>query len=139
MMLGEFEGSLLRDRKELSESGVLTLSVVTDGELKLIAPVRIESKGSVFAMDRDNMTPDMEQAVAKALDAARSGAVERHLLTTEIRKRIREALSRNFRAYPTIMPMVTTVEEEKPNDSPAPKTGGRRRARSARKRTQAQA
>ncbi|MDR1021451.1 MAG: ribonuclease J [Synergistaceae bacterium] len=139
MMLGEFEGSLLRDRKELSESGVLTLSVVTDDELRLIAPVRIESKGSVFAMDRDNMTPDMEQAVTKALDAARAGAVERHLLTAEIRKRVREVMSRNFRANPAIIPMVITVDADKPNDTPAPKTAGRRRSRSAKKRSQAEA
>ncbi|MDR0648673.1 MAG: ribonuclease J [Synergistaceae bacterium] len=134
MMLGEFEGSLLRDRKELSESGVLTISVVTDGELRLIAPLRIESKGSVFAMDRDNMTPDMEGAVTKALDAARSGAVERNLLCAEIRKRVREILSRNFRANPAIIPMVTTVDLDKPLDQPAPKTAGRRRSRGAKKK-----
>ncbi|MDR0616449.1 MAG: ribonuclease J, partial [Synergistaceae bacterium] len=44
VMLGEFEGSLLRERKELSESGVLTISVVIDGELRLGAPIHMDSK-----------------------------------------------------------------------------------------------
>jgi ribonuclease J len=135
MMLGEFEGSLLRDRKELSESGVLTISIVTDGELKLAAPIHIESKGSVFSMDRENMTPDMEGAVMKALDAARTGAVEQHMLAGEIRKRVREVLSRNYRAYPAIIPMITSLGAEKPREAASPKTRDRHRAKGFKRRS----
>jgi ribonuclease J len=139
MMLGEFEGSLLKERKELSESGVLTISIVTDGELRLAAPIQLESKGSVFGMDRENMTPDIEQAVLKLLEAARAGSVERHLLSAEIRKRVREVLSRNFRAYPTIITMIATLGTETPQEpAPTPVKNGRRRARSSRKKSQPQ-
>jgi ribonuclease J len=141
MMLGEFEGSLLRERKELSESGIITISIVTDGELRLLAPIQIESKGSVFGMDKEKMTPDIEQAVSKALESARSGAVERASLTAEARKRVREVVTRNFRAYPTIIPMITIMAlgaENAQEITKASKTGGRRRAKNTKKRTQTQ-
>jgi ribonuclease J len=141
MMLGEFEGSLLRERKELSESGLLTLSIVTGPDLKLLAPIQIESKGSVFGLDRENMSPDIELAAGKALEALRSGSIDHSSLLSEIRKRIREVVSRNFRAYPTIVPMVTTVGgvDEKLEAQPAaakPRT--KRRARGPRKGSQPQ-
>ncbi|MDR3322345.1 MAG: ribonuclease J [Synergistaceae bacterium] len=141
MMLGEFEGSLLRERKELSESGLLTLSIVIDADLKLLAPIQIESKGSVFGLDRENMSPDIELAAAKALEALRAGSIDRSSLLTEIRKKIREVVSRNFRAYPTIVPMVTTVGEiaKKSDAQPAAaKPKARRRARGPRKGSQPQ-
>jgi ribonuclease J len=131
MMLGEFEGSLLRERKELSESGLITLSIVADENLNLLAPVQMESKGSVFGLDRENMSPDIERAAGKALEAAKAGAFDRSMLISEIRKRIREVISRNFRAYPTILPLVTTLSDtgETSEPAPAPKRKARRRAR----------
>jgi ribonuclease J len=141
MMLGEFEGSLLRERKELSESGIITISIVTDGELRLLAPIQIESKGSVFGMDKEKMTPDIEQVVSKALESVRSGAVERASLTAETRKRVREVVTRNFRAYPTIMPMITIMAlgaENAQEAAKTSKTGVRRRAKNTKKKTQTQ-
>jgi Predicted hydrolase of the metallo-beta-lactamase superfamily len=135
MMLGEFEGSLLRERKELSESGLVTLSVVVDKEYRLLAPVQADSRGSIFGLDRENMGPDVEKAVDKALEAVRSGAVEKTSIQTEIRKRIRDVLTRNFRAYPSIIPLVTVLGGEPAGETaPAAKTAKpRRRARSPRK------
>jgi ribonuclease J len=120
MMLGEFEGSLLRDRKELSESGLITISVVLDGELRLAAPIQTDSKGCIYGLDRDNIRPDVELSVERAVDSARSGAVDRGALSTEIRKRIREVLGRNFRTYPSIMPLITILGEHRQPGGAAP-------------------
>lgn len=107
MMLGEFEGSLLRERKELSENGLITLSVVVDADYRQVAPMQIESKGSIYGLDCENMRPDIELAVARAIDGVRQGSVDKDMLHTEIRRRVRETLIRNSRAYPTIMPLIT--------------------------------
>ena len=125
MMLGEFEGSILRERRELSESGVITVSVVLSADYTLLARPRIDSRGSIFGLDRENMTPDIEAAVHKALEALRAGSVERETFATEIRKRIREVLNRNFRAYPSILPLITVLDEPQPTGAvgKANKTG----------------
>jgi ribonuclease J len=117
VMLGEFEGSLLRERKELSESGILVVSLVIDGEYRLVADLQIDSRGSVYSFDRDNMRPDVEKAVERALENVRSGAVDRSALTTEIRKKIRDVISKNYRAFPGIMPLVSTTAEGHPKRS----------------------
>jgi ribonuclease J len=109
MMLGEFEGSLLRERKELSESGLITVSLVLDGEYRLAAPIQIDSRGCIYGLDEENMRPDVELSIERALESVRSGAVEKTSLQTEIRKGIRDVLSRNFRAYPSILPLVTLI------------------------------
>jgi ribonuclease J len=107
VMLGEFEGSLLRERKELSESGLIAVSLVVGGDYRLTAPVQVDSRGSIYGLDREHMRPDIELAVERALEGVRSGAIGRAALDTEIRKKIRESLGRNYRAYPSIMPLVT--------------------------------
>jgi ribonuclease J len=135
VMLGEFEGSLLRERRELSENGLIMLSMVVDSDFKLQAPVQIESRGSVFGLERENMSPSIELAVDKALDGARSGAVEQSSLASEIRKKIRDVISREYRAHPIIIPLITVLGmadnmDESGRSRGAKRGGARRRAKS---------
>jgi ribonuclease J len=109
VMLGEFEGSLLRERKELSESGILVVSLVIDDGYKLVTGLQIDSRGSIYGFDRGNMRPDVETAVESALENARTGAVDREALPTEIRKKIRDMIGKNYRVYPGIMPLISTI------------------------------
>ncbi len=129
MMLGEFEGSLLRERKELSENGLISLSVMLDSDYRQVAPMQIASKGSIYGLDSENMRPDIELAVSRALDAARAGSVDKEMLPTEIRKRIRETLIRNSRAYPTIMPLITYAGAA--SEAPLPTQAGSGKKRRA--------
>ena len=146
MMLGEFEGSILRERKELSESGILAISASVDADCNLLSEPVIDSRGSIFGLDREKMTPDVVHAVEKALQAVRAGSVERDCLHAEIRKRTREVLGKSFRAYPSIMPLINTIGPEKPkkgrsaaapakeSDDKAPSASkGKRRRRSPKK------
>jgi ribonuclease J len=109
VMLGEFEGSLLRERKELSESGIIAISLALNDEFRLLAEPQIDSRGSIYGLDREHMRPDVELAVERALESVRSGAVESASLQSEIRRRIRDALGRNFRAYPGIIPLISFI------------------------------
>ena len=128
VMLGEFEGSLLRERRELSENGILVASIVIDGEYNLISEVQVDSRGSIFGFDRENVRPDVESAVERALENARSGSVDAQSLQTEIRKRIREVLGKNYRSYPGIMPIINMISE-KPRGRPPQSSRKRRGAK----------
>jgi ribonuclease J len=148
MMLGEFEGSILRERKELSESGLLAISVPLDENYNLLDKPMIDSRGSIFGLDRERMTPEIVCAVEKALSAVRSGSVERDSLPAELRKRTREVLGKSFRAYPSIMPLINVVAPGKTgvgrtspavakesDDRASSAAKGKRRRRSAKKST----
>jgi ribonuclease J len=111
VMLGEFEGSILRERRELSENGILIVSIVIDGAHNLVSEIQVESRGSIYSFDRENMRPDIESAVKRALKNVRPGSADTSTLQTEIRKRIREVIGKNYRAYPGIMPIINTVPD----------------------------
>ncbi|MDR1966948.1 MAG: ribonuclease J [Synergistaceae bacterium] len=139
MMLGEFEGSLLRERKELSESGILAVSVVLDEEYRMVDELQIDSRGSIYGFDREHMRPDVELAVERALESVRSGAVDRASLPAEIRKKIRESIGRNYRAYPGIIPLISVLGQNgrhdanaTPKEAKTPRRNPRSRARSPR-------
>jgi len=120
VMLGEFEGSLLRERRELSENGILVISIVIDGEYNLISEIQVDSRGSIYGFDKESMRPDVESAVDRALQNARSCSADEQSLQTEIRKRTREILGKNYRAYPGIMPIINMISEKPRGGSPLP-------------------
>ncbi len=108
--LGEFDGSLLRERRELSENGIVVVSVVIDRKGNIKAPVQIKTKGSIISSDEESRDV-LERAVTRAVEQfARTPGAKQELLPTEIRKRIREICGQSPRNYPTIIPLITTVK-----------------------------
>ena len=108
--LGEFDGSLLRERRELSENGIVVVSVVIDRKGNIKAPVQIKTKGSIISSDEDSLDT-LERAVTRAVEQfARMPGAKQEMLPTEIRKRIREICGQSPRNYPTIIPLITTVK-----------------------------
>ena len=109
-VLGEFEGSILRERREMAENGVVVVSVVLNGDMRPAAPVQIQTRGSVYSSEDGSTLRELESAVLAALaQFSRSPGARRETLPTEIRKRIREKLDMNPRCYPTIIPLVTYI------------------------------
>jgi Predicted hydrolase of the metallo-beta-lactamase superfamily len=89
--LGEFEGGLLRERRELSENGIVAISITLDSKSRLTAPIQIQTKGSVFSTEDGSTFRELENAVKMALEQfARTPGAKPETLPTEIRKRIRD-------------------------------------------------
>lgn len=110
MMLGESEGSILRERREMAENGLVVVSVVLDDKMKTAAPIQIQTKGSVYSAEDGSTFRELEGAVNAAIrQFTRTPGAKRETLPTEIRKRIREVFSRSSRNYPTIIPLITYI------------------------------
>lgn len=124
--LGEHQRSILRQRRELSESGLLAISAVVNEKYELLAQPVVESRGSLFEIDKERMIPEVQKAVEKAVAALRSGAIELEALPTEMRKRTREILGKNFKAYPSIMPLISVVPQN-PKQTEQSRSRNRRR------------
>ena len=108
--LGEFEGSILRERRELSENGLVVASVVVDRNYRLLAPIQIQTRGSVFSSEDLASFRELESSVAGAVEQfARTPGARPETLPTEIRKRIRDVFGRSSRNYPTIVPLITRL------------------------------
>ena len=109
--LGEFEGSILRERRELSENGLVVVSAVVDEGFRLMAPIQIQTKGSVFSTEDGGTFNELERAVKAALEQfVRTPGARPEALPTEIRKRIRDIYGRTSRSYPTIVPLITRLD-----------------------------
>ena len=109
--LGEFEGGLLRERRELSENGIVAISITLDSKSRLTAPIQIQTKGSVFSTEDGSTFRELENAVKMGLDQyARTPGAKPETLPTEIRKRIRDVFGKVSRNYPVIVPLITFVE-----------------------------
>jgi ribonuclease J len=108
--LGSLEGSILRERRELSENGLVVISVVLDEYSQLLSPVQIQTKGSVYSFEDRETFYKLEDAVNRAIEQfARAPGAKQDALPTEIRKRVREVFGRSSRNYPTIVPMITRI------------------------------
>ncbi len=108
--LGGFEGSILRERRELSENGVVVVSLTVDSQYRLLAPVQLQTRGSVFSSEDGDTFRQLERAVVSSLEQfARIPGAKPETLPTEIRKRIREVFGHISRNYPTIVPLITRI------------------------------
>ncbi len=110
VVLGEFEGSILRERREMAENGLVVISVALDKNMRPAAPVQIQTRGSVYSADDGSTFRELENAVLSAVTQfARMPGAKRETLPTEIRKRIRDVFGRSSRNYPTIIPLITYI------------------------------
>lgn len=110
VVLGEFEGSILRERREMAENGLVVVSVTLDDNMRLAAPIQIQTRGSVYSADDGSTFRELENAVKSALaQFVRMPGAKRETLPTEIRKRIRDVFGRSSRNYPTIIPLITYI------------------------------
>lgn len=110
IVLGEFEGSIIRERRELSENGLVVISIVLDKQNRLVGQIQIQTRGSVFSAEDGSTFNELERAVKLGLEQfARVPGAKAETLPTEIRKRIRAIFGKTSRSYPTIVPLITKI------------------------------
>jgi ribonuclease J len=116
MALGEMQGSLLKERRDLSEDGILTLSVALDDKWKVLGEPQIESVGFIHMKDATGLRNELGKAVKDAVGKGRSSKKDLEQLKSLITNRVKDVLRRHGvkgRSYPVIVPMVNVLDEKK--------------------------
>ncbi len=112
LALGEMKGSVLKERRELAEDGVLILSVVIDGEGRLAGDLRLESRGFIHSADAKALYEEIHKGVLKAVGSTGEKAVQDpEQLESRIKGRVREVIRRLTRGTPNVVPMVTILKK----------------------------
>lgn len=112
MALGEMEGSLLRERHDLSEDGILMISLVVDRRFRLMAPPLVESQGTIHLGDARELRDEVVEAVAAAAESvARSRDRSTEVLSQQVHNRVRSVMRSHVRSTPVIVPLVSLVSE----------------------------
>lgn len=111
LALGEMKGSVLKERRELAEDGILILSVILDRKGDLVGKPRLESKGFIHSTDAKALYEEIQKAVVKAVGSGGVKNVEEiPPLELRIKSRVREVIRKLTRSTPNVVPMVTVVE-----------------------------
>ncbi len=111
LAIGEMKGSVLKERRELAEDGILILSVVLDKDGRLAGDIRLESRGFIHSSDATALYEEIQKAVLKALGSAgEKNVLEPENLEMRIRSRVKEVIRRLTRGTPNVLPMVTILE-----------------------------
>ena len=119
--LGEMQGSVLKERRELAEEGTIAVSLVLTPEGALASPPVFESRGFLHLENAARLREDLSVSVERAVESlAGRAASDRDALEARVRGRMRDALRRFGRGRPVILLLVSIADG-------AAQGGGRRR------------
>lgn len=111
MALGEMQNSLLRERQEISEEGLVVISVSLDGNYRLLVPPVIESIGFIHMEDAEELGKELQKAVEESFSQSSEGKRDSiQKAGQRIRSRARNVLRRYSRTPPVIRPVITVVD-----------------------------
>ena len=128
--LGEMQGSVLKERRELSEDGTVAASLTLTLEVALGTPRVFESRGFLHLEDAAKLREDLTVSVEKTVESLGAKAVsDRDLLETRVKGRMRDALRKFGRGRPVFLPLVTVIGEKKHSEPVKPPSHGRGRNR----------
>ena len=111
MALGEMQNSLLKERQEISEEGIVIISLALDSEFRPVGRPLIESVGFLHMDDAEELRGDLVLEIERALEKlpGRTGRDE-DKIAQKIRSRARNVLRRYSRTPPVIRVQVMVVE-----------------------------
>jgi len=110
------KGSVLKERRELAEDGVLIVSVVLDAEGRLAGEIHVESRGFIHTSDATDLYQEILRAVAKAVESLGEKATQDpEQLESRISGKVREIVRRTTRATPSVIPMITVLGKKQAN------------------------
>lgn len=107
MALGEKEGSILKERQELSENGVLVVSITLDKKGRLVGEPCFESYGQIHFKDAEGMRQEFSEAVRRALK--REASEDDELLKKQISLRCKELLRKYMRSASAVIPLIARL------------------------------
>ena len=109
--VGDVGNIVLRDRQQLSESGLLVVSVTLDSATgEVVAGPEITSRGFVYVKDAEELFTDLENHVIMNLDSIRGrGITDQNKMKSLIRDDLADFLWKKMKRRPIILPVFMEV------------------------------
>ena len=110
-IVGDISHGVLRDRRMLSEEGVVVVIVTVDkvtGEI--VTGPEIVTRGWVYAPEAEDLLEDAKQVVrASIADAAKEGATDFDTMRRHARRSLGRFIDERTRRRPAVIPVVMEV------------------------------
>ncbi|MCK8816458.1 ribonuclease J [Natroniella sulfidigena] len=108
--VGDVGNIVLRDRRVLSENGILMVVVTINSQGKVLSGPDIISRGFVYIRESEQLIEDATKKVEKALSKCEENNVtEWSVLKSEIRDALNNYLYNKIRRKPMILPIIMEV------------------------------
>jgi ribonuclease J len=109
--VGDVGNIVLRDRKHLSQDGIMTVVVTIERDTKkVIAGPDIISRGFVYVRESENLMGEAREVVKKSLDKCLNNQVsEWSAIKSSIKEDLREYLYEKTKRKPMILPIIMEI------------------------------
>lgn len=109
--VGDVGNIVLRDRKHLSQDGIMTVVVTIERETKkVIAGPDIISRGFVYVRESENLMDEAKNVVKRSLDnCINSKTTEWSTMKSSIKDDLREYLYEKTKRKPMILPIIMEI------------------------------
>jgi ribonuclease J len=110
-VVGDVGEGVLRDRRVLSEEGVVVVFVTVDAHSgEIVTGPEIVTRGWVYAPEAEHILVEAEQAVRASIEgAAAEGAIDPETLRRHARQALRDVIRERTRRRPIVIPVVLEV------------------------------
>ncbi|HLG01514.1 MAG TPA: ribonuclease J [Acidimicrobiia bacterium] len=110
-VVGDVGEGVLRDRRVLSEEGVVVVFVTVDAHSgEIVTGPEIVTRGWVYAPEAEHILVEAEEAVRKSIAAAAAeGAIDPETLRRHARQALRDVIRERTRRRPIVIPVVLEV------------------------------
>jgi ribonuclease J len=110
-IVGDISHGVLRDRRMLSEEGVVVVIVTVDAATgEIVTGPEIVTRGWVYAPEAEDLLEDAKQVVrASIAEAAEEGATDFDTMRRHARKSLARFIDGRTRRRPTVIPVVMEV------------------------------
>jgi ribonuclease J len=110
-IVGDVSHGVLRDRRMLSEEGVVVVIVTVDAKTgEIVTGPEIVTRGWVYAPEADGLIEDAKQVVRDSIaKAAREGATDFETMRRHCRKSLARFIDERTRRRPQVIPVVMEI------------------------------
>ncbi len=108
--VGDIGGVILRERKHMSEDGLVVVCVSLDSDGNVVSGPDIVTRGFMFSREPDSLNKDMQNVVRNALERSRNtGAADWSTMKNAIKGELTAYLSKKAKRNPMVLPIFMEV------------------------------
>jgi len=115
--VGGLKSTVMKERRDLAEDGVLVIAAALDSRGALMVPLSLETQGVFISDDRKRVFDEIRAAAERVLkEFAGAPNIDAEAVARGIRSRVRDVLRRRSSSYAVVLPIVSIAGQESSSD-----------------------
>lgn len=109
---GSIKSDVLKERREISEDGVIAVAVTVDERGKLVAPPAIETQGVFIPEDGRDIFRELYAVAEQAVQELSGRRANADAIRSAVRTRVRDVLRKRNSSFAVVLPLVSVKPRE---------------------------